>query len=182
MNGVLTAAWIQGLCSAVPTTLAAAVAYKALSNWRGDALGRRRVLLAEDCLKQTWNLAWKIESLRRPLWAGAWIGRAEQRDPTSEELAGRDQCTKIISDQFTSFEQAIAEFKTTFRLLSYYRQYTSKVPWRYMDNSPSAIMTQDIFEEFSSIGVELKLAFAAAYVPDSVLGKFGASGNWGDNC
>lgn len=172
MNGTLTAAWIQGLCTAVPTTFAAAVAYKALSSWRADALGRRRVLLAEECLKQVWDLAWRIESLRRPLWAGAWISRDKESPPTPEELRGREQCAKLISDQFDSYEKAVSEFRATFKLISYYRRQTLRVPFRCMDSPPFPDMMYDLGEKMSMIGVELKLAFKVAYIPDSIIGQF----------
>lgn len=49
-GGVITAAWIQGLCTLIPTAVLAVVAIRGLKAWRPQAQGQRAIERAEDCL------------------------------------------------------------------------------------------------------------------------------------
>lgn len=112
-GGVITAAWIQGLCTLIPTTVLAVVAIRGLRVWRPQAQGQRALDRAEDCLVALHE----VIDLTRAARARGFSAAAEDVD-TPEKM--RETSARIREEALQRAWQSWQRFAATYRRAGFF--------------------------------------------------------------
>lgn len=112
-GGVITAAWIQGLCTLLPTTVVAVVAVRGLRAWRPQAQGQRALDRAEDCLVALYELV----DLTRAARARGFSAAAEDVD-TPEKI--RETSARIREEVLQRAWQSWQRFAAAYRRAGFF--------------------------------------------------------------
>lgn len=157
MNDVIEAAWIAGALQGGPILVTALVGLKALRSWRQDAIGRRRVQIAEECLAAAWELRLEIKSVRKPYLTSTGAGGPVRSEESDEQREERERLNQLIATGMARVESSWRSFQRAFRIASYYIKDTPRIPFQ-----GSRVM-QDAAEHFSNIIGLLNLYRMIAY-------------------
>ena len=112
-GGVITAAWIQGLCTLIPTTVLAVVAVRGLRAWRPQAQGQRALDRAEDCLVTLHE----VVDLTRAARARSFSTAAEDVD-TPEKM--RETSARIREEALQRAWQSWQRFAAAYRRTGFF--------------------------------------------------------------